>query len=156
MKTLADLNNATIEETRKLVTFSIGTEEYGIDIAQVQEINRMVNITRVPQTASHMEGVINLRGQLIPVVDLRTRLGMPRLEISTNSRIIVVEVLPQRIGLIVDSVSEVVEIPLTHIEAKTDVSIAVQAEYIDGIGKIGNRLIILLRVEPSNWLCGAE
>ena len=152
ISSLEDPSGVAVGETRKLVTFALGAEEYGINIAQVQEINRMVAITRVPRTAGHMEGVINLRGQLIPVIDLRTRLGMPRLEISRNSRIIVVEVLPQRIGLIVDSVSEVVQIPISSIESNTDVSIAAHADYVDGIGKIGARLIILLSVEPSDWL----
>jgi purine-binding chemotaxis protein CheW len=143
-------------ESRQLVTFSLGSEEYGIDIAQVQEINRMVDITHVPRAANYMEGVINLRGQLIPVIDLRTRLNMPRIERTRNSRIIVVEVSPQRVGLIVDSVSEVVQIPNDHIEPPPDMVTVAHAEFLAGIGKVGDRLIIVLNIEPFTWTQGTH
>ena len=143
-----DADLSLISDTRQLVTFALGPEEYGIDIAQVQEINRMVEITHVPRTAGYMEGVINLRGQLIPVIDLRMRFNMPRVGTTRNSRIIVVEVAPQRVGLIVDSVSEVVRIPVNQIEPTPDMVSIAHAEFLGGVGKLGDRLIILLNVDP--------
>jgi purine-binding chemotaxis protein CheW len=137
----------SLTDTRQLVTFALGPEEYGIDIAQVQEINRMVEITHVPRAASYMEGVINLRGQLIPVIDLRTRFGMRQTERTRNNRIIVVEAASQRVGLIVDSVSEVVRIPLNQIEPTPDIVTVAHAEFLGGVGKLDNRLIILLNVD---------
>lgn len=139
-------NGAVSSDSRQLVTFSLGAEEYGIDIAQVQEINRMVDITHVPRTVSYIEGVINLRGQLIPVFDLRKRFGMPQIEPTRNSRIIVVEAASQRVGLIVDSVSEVVRIPESQIEPTPDMITIAHAEFLGGVGKLDDRLIIVLDV----------
>lgn len=142
--------------TRQLVTFALGSEEYGIDIAQVQEINRIVPITRIPRSAEHVEGVINLRGQLIPVMDLRTRFGMARIEPTRMSRIIVTEVHGRRIGLIVDSVSEVAQIPLADIEPTPDFVSVAHPEFLHGVGKLKQRLIILLDVEKVVDSLGAS
>ncbi|MBV9270139.1 MAG: purine-binding chemotaxis protein CheW, partial [Candidatus Eremiobacteraeota bacterium] len=98
-------------ETVQVVSFHLGTEEYGVDISQVQEIIRMVEITYVPRAPHFMEGVINLRGQLIPIIDLRTRFSMPRAEHTKSTRIVVTEIGSKRIGIVVDSVSEVINIP---------------------------------------------
>ena len=138
---------SAVNGTRQMVTFALGAEEYGIDIAQVQEINRMVPITHVPRAAAYMEGVINLRGQLIPVIDLRTRFSMSRIEPTRMSRIIVIEASAKRIGMIVDSVSEVVHIPLSQIEPTPDIMTVSQAEFLSGVGKLAQRLIILLNVD---------
>ncbi len=131
-------------DTIQVVSFKLGSEEYGVDIAQVQEINRMVAITHVPRAPQFMEGVINLRGQLIPIIDLRTRFGMPRAENTKNTRIVVTEVGTKRVGMVVDSVSEVLRLPVAQIEAAPDMITGVDTEYIRGVGKIEDRLIILL------------
>jgi purine-binding chemotaxis protein CheW len=128
----------------KVVSFRLGTEEYGVDIAQVQEIIRMVEITHVPRAPRFMEGVINLRGQLIPIIDLRTRFAMPRVDNTKSTRIIVTEIGSKRVGIIVDSVSEVLNIPLEQVEDAPDMIAGVGTEYIQGVGKVGDRLIILL------------
>jgi purine-binding chemotaxis protein CheW len=128
----------------KVVSFRLGSEEYGVDIAQVQEIIRMVEITHVPRAPRFMEGVINLRGQLIPIIDLRTRFAMPRVETTKSTRIIVTEIGSKRVGIIVDSVSEVLNIPLEQVEDAPDMIAGVGTEYIQGVGKVGDRLIILL------------
>ena len=130
--------------TLQVVSFALGTEEYGVDIAQVQEINRMVTITRVPRAPRFMEGVINLRGQLIPIIDLRTRFGMDRSDRTKNSRIVVTEVGTKRLGMVVDSVSEVLRIPVEQIEDAPDLVAGADTEYIRGVGKLGDRLIIML------------
>jgi purine-binding chemotaxis protein CheW len=131
-------------QTIQVVSFALGSEEYGVDIAQVQEINRMVTITHVPRAPHFMEGVINLRGQLIPIIDLRTRFGMPRTEHTKNTRIVVTEIGSKRVGMVVDSVSEVLRIPTEQIEDAPDMIAGVETEYIRGVGKMGDRLIIML------------
>ena len=133
-----------MSETVQVVSFKLGSEEYGVDIAQVQEINRMVAVTHVPRAPQFMEGVINLRGQLIPIIDLRARFGMPRAEHTKNTRIVVTEIGAKRVGMVVDSVSEVLRLPLAQIEDAPEMIAGVETEYIRGVGKIEDRLIILL------------
>ena len=131
-------------DTMQVVSFKLGSEEYGVDIAQVQEINRMVAVTHVPRAPQFMEGVINLRGQLIPIIDLRTRFGMPRAEHTKNTRIVVTEIASKRVGMVVDSVSEVLRLPNDAIEDAPEMITGVDTEYIRGVGKIEDRLIIML------------
>lgn len=135
-------------EIAHLVCFRLGEEEYGVDIGGVQEINRMMPITRVPRAPAFMKGVINLRGQLIPIVDLRQRFGMAAVEPTKATRIVVVEIGHNRVGLIVDGVSEVLKIPIEHIEAAPNMMTDVQGGYIRGVGKSGERLIVLLELDP--------
>jgi purine-binding chemotaxis protein CheW len=143
-----------MSETIQVVSFKLGSEEYGVDIAQVQEINRMVAVTHVPRAPQFMEGVINLRGQLIPIIDLRTRFGMPREEHSKNTRIVVTEIGAKRVGMVVDSVSEVLRLPVDQIEPAPDMITGVETAYIRGVGKIEDRLIILL--DLGRIISGAE
>jgi purine-binding chemotaxis protein CheW len=128
----------------QVVSFALGSEEYGVDISQVQEIIRMVEITHVPRAPRFMEGVINLRGQLIPIVDLRTRFGMIRADQTKSTRIVVTEIGSKRVGIIVDSVSEVLNIPFDQVENAPDMIAGTGTEYIQGVGKVHERLIILL------------
>jgi purine-binding chemotaxis protein CheW len=141
-------------QTMQVVSFALGNEEYGVDIAQVQEINRMVTITHVPRAPHFMEGVINLRGQLIPIIDLRTRFGMPRTEHTKNTRIVVTEIGTKRVGMVVDSVSEVLRLPVEQIEDAPDMIAGVDTEYIRGVGKMNDRLIIML--DLGRVISGAE
>ena len=143
-----------MSETIQVVSFKLGSEEYGVDIAQVQEINRMVAVTHVPRAPQFMEGVINLRGQLIPIIDLRTRFGMPRTEHTKSTRIVVTEVGAKRVGMVVDSVSEVLRLPTDQIEDAPEMITGVDTEYIRGVGKIEDRLIILL--DLAKIISGAE
>ncbi len=131
-------------EVVQVVSFELGNEEYGVDISQVQEIIRMVEITHVPRAPHFMEGVINLRGQLIPIIDLRTRFGMQRTDKTKSTRIVVTEIGSKRVGIVVDSVSEVLNIPLEQVENAPDMIAGVGTEYIQGVGKVNDRLIILL------------
>jgi purine-binding chemotaxis protein CheW len=141
-------------ESTQVVSFKLGPEEYGVDIAQVQEINRMVAVTHVPRAPVFMEGVINLRGQLIPIIDLRTRFGMPRADQSKNTRIVVTEVGGKRIGMVVDSVSEVLRLPVDAVEPAPDMIAGIDTDYIRGVGKVDDRLIILL--DLAKIITGAE
>jgi purine-binding chemotaxis protein CheW len=143
-----------MSETIQVVSFKLGSEEYGVDIAQVQEINRMVAVTHVPRAPQFMEGVINLRGQLIPIIDLRARFGMPRAEHTKNTRIVVTEIGTKRVGMVVDSVSEVLRLPVDQIEPAPEMITGVDTEYIRGVGKIEDRLIILL--DLARIISGSE
>jgi purine-binding chemotaxis protein CheW len=143
----------TTADTRQVVVFALESNEFGIDITQVREINRLVPITRVPRVPAHVEGIINLRGQLVPVVDLRTRLGMPQAAPTKSARIIVAEIGSRSIGMIVDEVREVVRIPLDQIAPSEGVLEGLANEFIGALGRVDERLIILLDVEK---VLGAE
>ncbi len=132
------------DDLRQLVTCMIGREEFALDVLSVQEINRMVEITRVPKAPSYVEGVINLRGRIIPVLDLRRRFGLPSVEKSDNSRIMVVLVRQRMVGLIVDEVVEVLRIPKSTIEPPPSFGNSAGAEFTQGIGRIADRLLIVL------------
>jgi len=134
------------KEVLQLVTFRLGTEEYSLDILSVQEIIRHMHLTKVPRTPDFVEGVINLRGRVIPVLDLRKRFGMPSEERTNETRIIVVEVEGKTVGLKVDAVSEVLRLPAASVEPPPSLIAGVESEYIKGVGKLDGRLIILLDV----------
>lgn len=136
-----------IEEILQLVSFKIGNEEFGVDILRVQEINRMMEITKVPNAPDFVDGVVNLRGRIIPVVDLRTRLGMPRAEHDSKTRIVVVDLDGKTVGFIVDEVSEVLRIPKNITEPPPDMVAGIEADYITAVGKLEDRLLILLELE---------
>jgi purine-binding chemotaxis protein CheW len=134
------------DQALQLVTFRIGNEEFGIDIQKVQEINRMIDITRVPNTPPHIEGVVNLRGKIIPIVSLRTKLGFGETEREKATRIMVVEIDGHVIGFIVDSVSEVLRIHDAKIEPMPSITGGTEANYIEGVINLSDRLLILLNL----------
>ncbi|NLT22822.1 MAG: chemotaxis protein CheW [Syntrophorhabdus sp.] len=138
------MNEGTILQ---LVTFKLGTEEFGVDILKVQEINKMMNITKIPNAPAFIEGVINLRGKIIPIVDLRKRLGFREQPYDKSTRIIVVELEGLVLGFIVDSVSEVLRIPANTIEPPPSMVAGIESEYIEGVGKLDDRLLILLELK---------
>ena len=139
---MAELN--TVNDELKLIIFKLGREEYGMDILRVQEIKRMMGITRVPSTPSFIRGVINLRGSVLPVIDLRTRLGLVENELTEAARIIVVLVNDGIVGFIVDEVVEVTTIYTQDVEAAQTLSSGLSADFITGIAKADNRLYIML------------
>ena len=130
----------------QLVTFKLAGEEYAIDILKVQEINRMVEITSVPNAPHYVEGVINLRGKVIPVINLRKKFGLVVKEVDVQSRIMVVDV-GKIIGLIVDSVCEVLRLRVDTVETPPAITGNGSSDYIRGIGKLENRLLILLDLD---------
>lgn len=139
--------HSEIEEILQLVSFKIGNEEFGVDILRVQEINRMMEITKVPNAPEFVDGVVNLRGRIIPVVDLRTRLSMPRVEHDSKTRIVVVELEGKTVGFIVDEVSEVLRIPKSITEPPPDMVAGIDSDYITAVGKLEDRLLILLELD---------
>jgi purine-binding chemotaxis protein CheW len=148
-----------MDKDLQVVGFRIGRETFGLPISIVREIVRVPDITSVPNAPDYIEGVINLRGRIIPVVDLRKRFGEKVGEPSKKNRVIVVELEGRSIGLIVNSASEVLKIPPSEIEAPHDVFQEGELNYITGVGKLKGRLVILLdltRVLQRGELRAAE
>jgi purine-binding chemotaxis protein CheW len=131
----------------QLVSFLLDEMEYGIDILKVHEIIRMPEITRLPNTPGFIKGVINLRGSVIPVVDVRDRFGFPAGEVTDLTRIIVIEIGEKLVGLLVDNVYQVVRLPLTHIDPPSELIEGISEEFIEGIGRLRDRLIIILKLD---------
>ncbi len=131
-------------ELLQLVSFNIGSEEFGVDILKVQEINRMVDITKVPQAPHYVEGVINLRGKVIPIIDLRKRFSLEVKAHDKNTRIVVVDIGGNIMGMIVDAVSEVLRLPSDTIEPPPELVTGINSEYIKGVAKLEDRLLIFL------------
>jgi len=140
---MAKENNLLAEETQ-VVIFDLASEFYGVDIDDVREIIRMQTITRVPGAPSFVEGVINLRGKVVPVVDLRKRLRLTVGEQTKDSRIVVVDVASRNVGVIVDAVTEVLRIPLSSVEPESSMITGTDSDYLRGIAKLEAKLIILL------------
>lgn len=130
----------------QVVVFKLGREEYAVDVMSVQEINRLLNITRVPHAASYIEGVLNLRGNIIPVVNLHTRFGLEELGDQEDKRIIVFQWDEIKAGIIVDEVLEVLRLREENIERASCVYNSIEAEHIKGIAKVNERLLIILDV----------
>jgi purine-binding chemotaxis protein CheW len=147
MKTNVETTTAAAEDMLQFVTFTLNEEEYAVDILSVQEINRIIEITRVPNAPPHVEGVINLRGKVIPVINLRRKFGFPETEHRDSSRIIIMDIRGITTGVIVDAVSEVLRIPSSIVEPSPPMSSEENARYIKGLAKLDNRLIILLDID---------
>lgn len=136
---------ADITATEKqVVVFNLGGEAYGVDISTVREIIQMQTITRVPGAPHFVEGLINLRGSVIPVVDLRKRFGFEGVELSKDSRTVVISSKGQDIGVIVDSVAEVLRISSDSIEPPSSMITTANSDFLLGILKLPDRLVILL------------
>ncbi|HOJ63705.1 MAG TPA: chemotaxis protein CheW [Spirochaetota bacterium] len=139
-------DNVVVSNERQLILFSLGKGSYGIPIENVFEIKKMEEITIVPKAPKFIEGVINLRGNVVPVVDLRKRFGMEKAEITKKTKIIIVEIKKRQFGLIVDSVAEVVTLSNDQIEPSLPTVSGLKAEFINGIGKLNDKLIIILDI----------
>jgi len=135
-----------IENREQFVTFIIEDEYYGVEILKVQEIVGMTRITSVPNMAHYMRGVINLRGKVVPVVDMRLKFNMDEREYDAVTVILIVEVKGREIGMIVDSVSDVVDIPGDQIQNTPHFNAGIDTNYIHGIGNVNDMLVILLDV----------
>lgn len=140
------LGKSPEQKELQLVSFMLG-EDYGVPIEQVQEIIRVGSITLVPNSPEYMEGVINLRGKILPVLNLRKRLKIRDAGITKASRIVVAEINGKVIGLLVDSVSHVLKVQKDVIEPPPEEVLEIDTDYIKGVGKLGERLIILLDLE---------
>jgi purine-binding chemotaxis protein CheW len=135
-----------MEKELQVVGFRVGEETFGVRIGSVREIVRVPEITTVPNAQETIEGVINLRGKIIPVVDLRKRFGQVEIIADKKNRILVVELESKLVGLIVNSASEVLKIPPSEIESPGSVFADGESSYVTGVGKLKGRLIILLDI----------
>jgi purine-binding chemotaxis protein CheW len=133
-----------VEATEHLASFFLAGEEYAVDVRMVQEIIRVTEITQVPRAPAFIKGVINLRGRIIPVVDLKRKLGLGDVEVTKNARIVVVKLRDRLIGLLVDGASQVLKVPLSAIDAAPDEVSDIEAGAIRGVAKLQDRLIILM------------
>lgn len=133
-------------ELLQLVSFNIGAEEFAVDILKVQEINKMMNITVLPNSPDFIDGVINLRGRIIPVINLRSKLNLDKKTYDTDTRIIVLDVDGLTEGFTVDKVNEVLRIPAGITEAPPEMVAGVDSKFITAIGKLEDRLLILIDI----------
>lgn len=131
----------------KVIVFKLENEEYALPVEHVGAIERMQPITRIPETADFVKGVINLRGVIIPVIDLRLRFGLEEAELTNDNRIIIVHLKDYEVGLVVDAANDVIDIPKNIIEAPPEVIGSVDIDYIQGVAKVENRLFVLLDLE---------
>ena len=132
---------------QEYLTFTLGREEYAIDILRVQEIRGYDQVTAIANAPPFIKGVINLRGTVIPIIDLRRRFGLEPKAGDTDTRIIVIEINGMTVGFVVDSVSEVLRIPANTVEPAPAVVSGLDSDYISGVGKLEDRLLILLDLD---------
>jgi len=131
----------------QLVTFRIADEEYGVDISAVREINKMVQITRLPNSPDFVEGIINLRGHVIPVIDLRKRLGLEKLDRDKDTSIVVIDISGNTFGFLVDEVKEVLRIPQSITEPPPELGTIDHPNYVTSVAKLDDHLLFLLDVQ---------
>jgi purine-binding chemotaxis protein CheW len=134
-------------ELNQLISFEVGEEEYGLEILRVKEVIRIREITRLPKAPSFVRGIINLRGDVIPIIDLRDKFGLPNAEYTDTTRVIVTDVDGKLVGMVVDAASQVLRVPADQIDPPPPIVGGLSAEYIKGVGKLGERLIILLNID---------
>lgn len=144
-------SSATLAKTNKHLTFRLGSEEYGLDILKVREIIGIMPITRVPRTPKFVRGVINLRGKVIPVMDLRAKFGMGTVDDTDRTCIVVVQVASKSahtvMGVVVDEVSEVIDVAEDQIEATPEFGADIDTDFVLGIGKIADRVVMVLDID---------
>ncbi len=143
----AQQQRAAAEQTEHLASFFLAGEEYGVDVKQVQEIRRVAEITSVPRAPEFVRGVINLRGRILPVLDLRRRLGLGEVVVDRVSRIVVVRLKQRLLGLLVDGASQVLKVPVSNVEPAPEEVVQKGGDYIRGVAKLADRLIILVDLE---------
>ena len=129
---------------QQLVVFEVANEHYGVDIAAVESIIKVQTITKVPHAPAFVEGITNLRGTVLPVIDLRKRFGLAAVESDRDTRIVVVDVNGTKVGMVVDGVSEVLRVPSEAIEPPSPIVVTTASQFVTGIAKVGERLVILV------------
>lgn len=135
-------------EEIKVIVFALGQEEYGVEVEKVRTIERMLHMTRVPKTPPFVKGVINLRGVVVPVIDLRGRFGLPEQDYTDNTRIILVAVGEMEVGLIVDMANDVIDVDMDTIQDPPEIVGGIRAKYLRGVAMIGEeRLLVLLNLQ---------
>lgn len=141
------MTNATEQQFMKVIVFQLADKEYVIPVSHVQGIEKMMHITRVPKTPDFVKGVINLRGVVTPIIDLRDRFNLPISGNVDTTRIIIVTLENMEVGFVVDSANDVLDISIESIEQQPEVVGSLEEEFISGVAKLDNRLLILLHLE---------
>lgn len=139
----------------QIVGFMLGEEEYGVDILSVNEILKMTKITRVPKSSEYVKGVINLRGNVVPILNVRKKFKGEEKIVDDTTRIIILTVNDNRFGIIVDNVTEVIRIKEEDIEEPNLID-SIDKKYVDGVGKYNGRLLILLKLDQILTITGSE
>ena len=137
----------TPEASREFLTFTLGAEEYGVDILKVQEIRGYGTVTRIPDAPEFIKGVINLRGTIVPVVDMRIKFKLGKVEYNTLTVMIILNVANRVVGMVVDGVSDVVALGAAQVRPAPELGAAVGAQFLTGIGTLDNRMLILVDIE---------
>jgi purine-binding chemotaxis protein CheW len=146
-KSRAGTATAAAARPREMLTFRLGKEEYGIDILRVQEIRGYEEPTRIANAPAHVKGVINLRGRIVPIVDLRLKFDIANPSYDAFTVVVILNVGDRVIGAVVDSVSDVIEIAADQVRPPPEMEAGVDASYITGIGTLGERMLILVDIE---------
>jgi len=137
--------------SQKFLTFELGGETYGVEILRVQEIIGIQNVTRVPRMPGFVRGVINLRGRIIPVIDLRTRFGIKETPDTEHTCIVITQINgpsgPLTMGIVIEEVSEVIDIPEGQVESAPELGMGIRTDFLLGMGKLGDAIVILLDIE---------
>jgi purine-binding chemotaxis protein CheW len=141
------MTNATEQTFIKVIVFQLADKEYAIPVTHVQGIEKLMHITRVPKTARYVKGVINLRGVVTPIIDLRERFGLPVNVNEETTRIIIINLDDMDVGFVVDSANDVLDIPTESIEQQPEVVGSLEEEFISGVAKLDKRLLILLHLD---------
>lgn len=144
---MAQFGELVAREEMKVIVFQLMEKEYAIEVDVVESIEKLISVTEVPRTPSYVYGVINLRGLVTPIVDLRERFGLEVKALDDSSRIIIVSMEEFEVGLIVDDANDVFDIPLSSIEPQPEVVGTIESEFIAGVAKVDNRLLVLLNLE---------
>lgn len=137
-----------MNEEMKVIVFTLGSEEYGVEVEKVKTIERMMPMTRVPKTFHFVKGVINLRGVVTPIIDLRGRFGLEETEPTDQTRIIIININDIEVGMVVDSASDVIDLESETVEDPPEIVGGIKAKYLRGVARIGDdRLLVLLNLE---------
>ena len=143
---LFDTNKKSVELIQ-ILRFTIENEEYGIELLKVHEVIRLTDITKLPKAPKFVKGVINLRGSVIPIIDLREKFGLNTFEYTDTTRAIIMEIKKKQVGMVVDSVNQVIQIPSDSVQPAPTVSGGMASEYIEGVSNFQEKLIIILKME---------
>lgn len=144
------MENVSNQEIKQFIVFKLGSEEYGIDILHVQNIERVLSIARVPKAPFFIKGVINLRGEIIPVMSLRLKFNLEADEFTDDTRIIIVRIDDSQIGMIVDEVKEVLQLStdsIENVQGVSGITSDIHLNFIQGVGKVNNNIVTLLNIK---------
>ena len=152
-QTLAASDSSIHKDENQYLTFILGKETYGLDILKVQEIRGWTQVTQIPNAPNYIRGVINLRGEIVPILDLRRRFEMDELEFTATTVVIVVNVQDRTIGMVVDGVSDVINMPEGELKASPDFGTAIDASFVQGLAALEQKMVIILAIDKMLQSC---